>query len=120
MLQKSYSSPLNQIPGFVRTRCNLAGSALLVYTLLSFHPLYAQGNASVVGVVSDSSGAVVPMALVTINNEDTGLRQTATTDTEGRYNFPRLVIGNYAISVSATGFKTVSQTGINLTAEQAL
>src|SRR4051812_1875511 len=119
-LQKTYSSLLKQIPQVVRTRRNLTGAALLVYILLSFHPLYAQGNASVVGVVTDSSGAVVPMALVTINNEDTGLRQTATTDTEGRYNFPRLVIGNYAISVSATGFKTVSQTGINLTAEQAL
>jgi len=119
-LQKTYSLLLKQIPNAVRTRRNLTGAALVVYILLSFHPLYAQGNASVVGVVTDSSGAVVPSALVTITNEGTGLRQTATTDTEGRYNFPRLVIGNYSISVSATGFKSISQTGINLTAEQAL
>jgi hypothetical protein len=43
-----------------------------------------------VGVVTDSSGAVVPLALVTINNEDTGLRQTATTDTEGALQLPQV------------------------------
>jgi outer membrane receptor protein involved in Fe transport len=118
-LKQTYCLLLNLIPKACRTRQNLAG-ALVICALFSINPLYAQGNASVVGVVSDSSGAVVPSALVTITNEDTGLRQTATTDNEGRYNFPRLVVGNYAISVSASGFKTVSQTGINLTAEQAL
>jgi outer membrane receptor protein involved in Fe transport len=82
--------------------------------------LRAQGNASVVGVVSDSSGATIPGALVTITNQGTGLQQNTSTDSSGRYNFPRLTIGNYAIDVAAQGFKKVSQSGINLTAEQAL
>ena len=69
--------------------------------------LYAQGDASVVGVVNDSSGAIVPGAVVTIANEGTGLQQSATTDSGGRYNFPRLPIGNYRIDVVASGFKKV-------------
>jgi len=82
--------------------------------------LSAQGNASVVGVVCDSSGAAVPGAAVTITNEGTSLQQHDTTDSMGRYNFPRLPIGNFSIDVVGSGFKKTSQAGINLTAEQVL
>jgi outer membrane receptor protein involved in Fe transport len=82
--------------------------------------LYAQSNASVVGIVSDSSGSAVPGAIVTITNEGTALQQNATTDAGGRYNFARVPIGNFSIDVAASGFKKVSQSGVTLTAEQAL
>ncbi len=59
-------------------------------------------------------------ASVSLTNEATGLKQTTTTDSAGRYNFSRLPVGDFRIDVAFAGFKTVSQSGINLTAEQTL
>jgi hypothetical protein len=82
--------------------------------------LYGQGNATIVGVITDASGAAAPGSRVTLLNEGTGLRESATSDSAGRYNFSRLAVGNYRIEVSAAGFKTDTRPGINLTAEQVL
>src|SRR5690242_11232357 len=103
-----------------RAFCTLNRFVLALSIAFLVQDLRAQGNASVVGLVSDSSGATVPDALVTITNTGTGLQQTTKTDSGGRYNFPRLSIGNYQVDVVASGFKKVSQPGITLTAEQAL
>jgi outer membrane receptor protein involved in Fe transport len=98
--------------------CGVSISLLLV--TIGAGPIYAQGNASVNGIVNDTSGATVPAAQVTITNAGTGLAQGATTDSGGRYSFPRLPVGNFVIDVVASGFKKTTQTGITLTAEQAL
>ena len=103
--------------GCIRTVCSFT---FLILILMTGQQLSAQGNASVIGVVSDSSGAAIPGATVTITNEGTSLQQHDTTDSMGRYNFPRLPIGNFSIDVVGAGFKKTSQTGVNLTAEQAL
>ena len=79
---------------------------------------YGQGTATIVGVISDSAGALVPNAQVTLINEGTGLRRAAATDGGGRYDFPQLTVGNYRIEVSAAGFKKETRSDINLTAEQ--
>src|SRR5580704_16184839 len=90
-----------------------------VYALLSGGQLlHGQGTARIVGVVSDSGGGLVANAQVTLINDATGLRATAPSDEAGRYNFTQLVVGNYRIEVSATGFKKETRTGINLVAEQ--
>src|ERR1700739_4789527 len=80
--------------------------------------LYGQGTARIVGVVSDSGGGLVPAAQVTLINDATGLRETAPTDEQGRYNFTQLGVGNYRIEVPASDFKKETRTGINLVAEQ--
>jgi outer membrane receptor protein involved in Fe transport len=103
--------------GCIRIVCSFT---CLILALLTAQRLSAQGNASVVGVVSDTSGAAIPGAAVTITNEGTSLQQHDTTDSMGRYNFPRLPIGNFSIDVVGSGFKKTSQSGINLTAEQVL
>lgn len=82
--------------------------------------LYGQGNATIVGVITDASGAASPGSRVTLLNEGTGLRESANSDSAGRYNFSRLAVRNYRIEVSAAGFKTDTRPGINLTAEQVL
>src|SRR5260370_12574670 len=82
--------------------------------------LYGQGNATIVGVIIDASGAAGPGSRGTTLNEGTGRREIATSDSAGRYNFSRLAVGNYRIEVSAAGFKTDTRSGINLTAEQVL
>jgi hypothetical protein len=82
--------------------------------------LFAQGNATIVGTVSDSSGAVVPNARVGLANEATGVAQETSTDASGRFDFVSLPVGNYRVSASAQGFKRAEVRGINLTAEQTL
>ena len=90
------------------------------WMLLATQAIYAQGNATIVGIVNDASGGVVVGAKVTLTNEGTGRTQATITDSGGRYNFSRLPVGNFRIDVAYSGFKTVSRPGINLTAEQAL
>jgi hypothetical protein len=69
-------------------------------------PALAQGEttSAIIGEVDDASNAVVPGAKVTIANRDTGLRRSAMTDSEGRFNFPQLQPGVYSVRVEAEGF----------------
>ena len=71
-------------------------------------PLAAQvgTEASIVGVVTDASGAVVPGAQITVKNLETGLQKTAVTDEFGNFTVLALPRGPYSVSVSARGFKT--------------
>ncbi len=62
---------------------------------------------SLVGRVSDSSGAAVPTALVTVLNLATGVQQSTTTNHEGLYTFPALMPGTYSVAASSKGFRDV-------------
>jgi hypothetical protein len=70
--------------------------------------LYGQSATTglVSGVVSDSSGAVIPGATVTLIQQTTSATQTATTGSDGRYVFPAVVPNDYELKVSASGFET--------------
>src|SRR5579864_4363625 len=61
---------------------------------------------SIVGEVTDASGAVIPNATVTAKNTETGLSRTATTDGGGRYSFVNVLPGKYTLNVVGTGFRT--------------
>src|SRR5207248_3903175 len=61
-------------------------------------------SASVLGYVHDATGAAVPNANVTLTNTATGIKQTKTTDGEGKYEFPSVQIGTYEIVAEAAGF----------------
>jgi hypothetical protein len=67
----------------------------------------AQGEttSAIVGQVTDATNAAVPDAAVTITNHETGLRRSAKTDNAGRFNFPQLKPGTYAVKVEAQGFE---------------
>src|ERR1700693_3148425 len=67
----------------------------------------AQGEttSAIVGQVRDATNAVVPGALVTIINSETGLKRSAKTDDSGRFNFPQLKPGVYSVKVEASGFE---------------
>src|ERR1700730_8890800 len=66
------------------------------------------------GVVKDSSGAVVPGATVTIQSAETNETRNAVTNSGGAYRVPALPVGRYQIVVGHAGFKTETQTGLNL------
>ena len=85
-------------------------------TLLTIVSTPAQTfRGTILGTVTDTSGAAVPGALVTIKNLDTGLVRTVTTTDDGSYSVPELPIGNYGVTVEKTGFKLGLVTGINVT-----
>jgi len=81
---------------------------------------YAAITGSISGRVLDSSSAVVAGVKVTALNEETGISQTVTTDSEGFYIFSALSIGRYTVSVSSPGFKDYQATGIKVDANSAL
>lgn len=75
-------------------------------------------TATVYGNVGDPSGAQIPGAAVIIVNEETGSVQTATTSTTGEFTFNFLSVGRYSLTITASGFKEQSESGIELTAGQ--
>jgi len=96
----------------------LGVSALLVYFfLLSAGTLKAQqNNAAIVGTVTDSSGAVLPGATVTLTNTATNVAQTTQTSGAGDYVFPMVQVGTYGIKVEMKGFKTFASAGLTVAA----
>src|SRR5271155_987629 len=68
-----------------------------------------QTTGDVAGVVTDPSGATVPGAAVTLRDQSKGFVQTSATDKEGVYHFNLLTPSTYSVSVSATGFQSVTR-----------
>jgi hypothetical protein len=92
---------------------------LVLLLVVGVGNLFAQATtATISGDVVDQTGAAVPAANVQVKNVGTGVTQTTVTDAQGRYTVPSLVIGNYEITVSKTGFQTVVRSGITLTVNQ--
>ncbi len=87
----------------------------LVVLLLAFSPLaHAQSTSSLTGVVTDSSGAVVPGAVIIVVNSETNQKRTANTDSQGRYSFPQMQPSVYQVTASATGFSEVVVRDVHL------
>ena len=78
--------------------------------------LHAQtSTATVNGTVTDSAGATVPNATVTITNTSTGIVNNSKTNSKGFFNFPQLQIGGpYTVSIEAPGFKKFETSGLQL------
>ena len=67
----------------------------------------AQGEttSAIVGQVTDTTGAVIPGAGITITNRETGLTRSAQSDDAGRFNFPQLKPGTYSVKAEAQDFQ---------------
>ena len=74
----------------------------------------AQSTASLSGVVTDPTGAVVPGAHVTVHSLATGVDREIATDSAGIYVVPSLQPGDYDVQAIATGFGTVSVKKVTL------
>ena len=85
-----------------------------VFLMLFFSTgLQAQSvHGSLAGVVSDSSGAVITNAKVALLNTGTGAAYTGNTTSAGVYRFEDVTLGNYDVTVSASGFKTSVTTNV--------
>jgi Carboxypeptidase regulatory-like domain len=71
-------------------------------------------TATIVGTITDSSGAALPGATVTARNVDTGFNRTVPSNEDGAYRLEFLPIGRYVVEVSLSGFKTATRSGIVL------
>jgi hypothetical protein len=78
----------------------------------------AQFRAAVQGTVTDQSGAVVPAAVLTLKNNETGRVQTANSGDEGFYRLSELPPGTYTLSVEKAGFKKTTFESVVVNAEQ--
>jgi hypothetical protein len=67
---------------------------------------------SIVGQISDTSGAAVPGAAVTITNRDTGLTRTAVSNETGAYSVTNVLAGRYDVKITLQGFKEFVKTGV--------
>jgi outer membrane receptor protein involved in Fe transport len=94
---------------------SLATFVAVALSQLNLVPVYAQvAGATLTGTITDTSGAVIPQAQVSITNVATGVNRKMATDAAGFYTAPNLLPGNYEITVSSSGFATQIRTGINL------
>ena len=91
-------------------------SLTLVFLCLRLHAQTV--DTAITGIVSDSAGAIIPGAAVTVTSSTTGIQKRVVTGSAGEYNVNYLTPGNYDITVSATGFSTYAQKGIVLEINQ--
>jgi hypothetical protein len=102
------------IPKMCVNRAGICWIAMLVLLLMAT-PNFAQlPTGTILGVVRDASGGVVPDARVTVTNADTSLTRAGTTASDGSYRFPALPVGPYRVEVAKEGFATLTRTGITL------
>jgi hypothetical protein len=69
---------------------------------------------SIVGNVTDPSSAAIPGAVITVTNTATGGSRKATSDAAGYYSIPNLLEGDYDLTISANGFKPLTQKGLRV------
>jgi hypothetical protein len=98
----------------VQTRfANSALFAVLVVLLAFPLAMHAQTYyGTIVGNVTDASGAALPGAQVTVKNTGTNNVSTAVTSRQGSYSVPQLPVGNYEVHISSGNFKEFVSTGV--------
>lgn len=105
-------------PAATQKRNYLWQILMMLFMILGFAQFgsaaYGQGQSTIVGTVTDPSGAVVPNASIKITNLDNGFIRTTVSNSTGNYSVPELSPGDYGIHVEARGFKTFQRQNIVL------
>ncbi len=97
--------------------------SLALLTLLAVFAVGAGAQVdtgSVQGQVADATGAVIPNALVTLRNENTGVTASNHTDAKGEFNFSPVRVGVYTISAEMQGFRRSVQQHVKVEVQQQL
>jgi hypothetical protein len=103
----------------MRTRARFLSKGLILLALLFPVQAWAQtGAASLTGIVTDQTGAVVPGATVTATNQATNVEYTAVSNEAGNYTVSSLPVGTYVVKAELSRFKTAATKPIQMEAKQ--
>jgi hypothetical protein len=94
--------------------------AIIVILFAMTNGLWAQDNATINGTVTDSTGALVPNAQISLINPATGQVREAVSNAAGAYRFANVGVGSYTLTGSAQGFEKYSETNIVVHPAQSL
>jgi hypothetical protein len=92
--------------------------AALILFIPTFGLAFVGGSIS--GAIKDSTGGVIPGAMLALTNTALGTQFKTVTDNQGLYTFPSLPVGRYELTIEAPGFKTQKKTGLVIDADSAL
>ncbi len=99
----------------------LRGTVILLFMFLGYAVYSSQAQlytGSFTGVITDSSGAVIPAAKVTLMDDERGITVLSTADAQGRYLFRSVQPGVYTVSAEATSFEPQRNPGVKLNINQ--
>lgn len=100
----------------MRRRIGLVLGFLFLFSAV----VWAQDTASIVGTITDTSGAVIPNAKIVVSNPERGFTRDLISSSAGEYTAARIPIGNYVVTVEVKGFQKLVHTGITLAVGQTL
>ncbi len=92
--------------------------ALLVFLLFTSSAALAQFQASILGTVTDTTGAVIPGATITLTSTSTKVTRTTTSTGQGFYQFSELAPGTYDVVITAPNFKQATFNSVEVAAER--
>ena len=94
---------------------------LVASLFLAVVHIWAQAQSgTIVGTLTDATGAVVPNARVTLTNVGTQFSRTVESNSNGQYSAPTVPTGEYTITIEHTGFQKLVRYGVKLTAADTL
>ena len=111
---KSLSSKFAGSFGLAVRRNGSRLAVLLATFLVIFATQALAQEATILGTVTDPTGATVPNAAIAITNNETGVVRNTVSNSEGQYVAPDLHIGSYTLRVTASGFKATEQKNVVL------
>src|SRR5262245_30927108 len=95
------------------------GLAIVLRIAFGTCQVFAQtATGNIVGVVKDTTGALIPGVNISVKHLDSGYVRTAITNETGNYRVPLLPVGPYEVSTTMPGFKQEVRKGINLVVGQ--
>jgi hypothetical protein len=93
---------------------------LVMFLVFACAVTYAQQNSVIIGTVTDSAGAAVADADVSVTAAATGYVSSTKTNSAGLYSIPGLNVGTYELKVSMKGFQTYIEKGLEVNVSQTL
>ena len=96
------------------------GLSVCLLALFGFNLFGASTKSTILGTVTDASGALIANATVVVRSETTNFSNQAITNAEGDYVIPDLEPGAYRLTVQSAGFKQFVRSGVVLVVDQRL
>src|SRR5262249_51174702 len=104
------------LSGIMGKRQTLLLAAIILLATAGF----AAVGGSISGTIKDSSGGVIPGAMVTVTNSSIRTEFKTMTDARGNFSFPNLAVGTWDLSIETTGFKRQKKSGLVIDVNTAL